>query len=245
MPEFRIEDLKSPESDWTHLLETVSEQKFLINTSIPGRDGRTAEYARGTSERLEIVDDTNDTQFATLFSWKNKNILKRSPEVVVFTPDNKLLYVVDPTESLKPIDTARYEQVRPWDRSESEQVSDYITAWHDVHSFPPRAGNHINLLVDLEENLRKQLETAISQDPLKVRQILEKIVDERMRLKTEWRKWNPDNLNPEDFKDNKVGTIRPPWEFWQKLGLNEIFVRYSDSTDQKPHEEYRKVESIK
>ncbi len=253
-----IETFKTPENDWSKILETVSRQGFLINTSTPrdisdGGGVRSAQYEKNTSERK--FDDSVSKRIqeeALGYTIENKDIFKRTPEAVVFTPDNKLLYIISPGKVLNEAHKKLVGSTPVYELSEKDQVLWHMANWRDIHSFPPRAGNEINLIIDLEKDILDQLEKNVADDPAKIREVLQKIVKERMQLENYWRTWDPDTLTLQDIPTQSCSSeempgsaIRPPWEFWDKLGLNEIFVQYSDSTKGKPHTEYRKIESKK
>lgn len=250
-------DENAAESDWSKVLEAASKQGFYIHTSTPRNvpetnpgGSRTFQYAQNESKGV-YDDEGQGVKESLTYYDNNKEILKHVPEVVIFTPDNKLIYVVSPNDALREIQkkTPNPKPIYEW--PEEEQVLWRMAGWGDIHSSPTRLGNQIQLVMDFEPGLQKQFEENISKDPAKIREFLEKVAKERMHLEDYWREQNPETLKLQDFpttgasswKENPTSSIRPPWEFWEKLGLNEIFIQYSDSTKDKLHTEYRKIEN--
>jgi len=259
MSEFKMEMPKTPESDWLKVLEAVSKQGFAIQTSTPrdvpeGNRGGSRVLTFAQNESKGIHDDSDEGKSsideAIRYYYDNKEIFKRASEVLVFTPNNKLVYMVNPNDATMELVKKALRGKSIYDLPPEEQVPWLMAFWTDIHSFPPRGGNLIRLVMDFEPGLQKQFEANISKDPAKVRELLEKIVKERMLLGDYWREQNPDTLTVEDFpkhatswKEYPSSSIRPPWEFLEKLGLNEMYIQYSDSTKEQPHSEYRKIET--
>ena len=219
------------------LLEAVTNKGFHITTSIPKLGGFvTGEYGAGEQKgkrmdfALNPFDWNNIMKDRPVPVEKMKEVSMQAPEAVYFTPDNKVIYILDGTElNRKRTRNLDFKTLPP-----EEQLLLQLTGWRDLHSFPPRSGNHIQLLIDLKDsNIREQLEKVVSENPLAMREVLKKIIFDRVQLGEEWR----------EDRNGPKGSIRPPWEGWEKMGWNKFYVQYSDSTPEKEHAEYKEIKS--
>ncbi len=251
MTEQTIEFPKTPDSsNWSKLLETITKKRFLIQTSNPLLQGaRWAEYKENSNSGGELrvdgrrIDQRNDPTEG-YFNFKRDDL--ESPEVVIFTKDNKLIYLIDTSVVRK-----KAGEKEAWKLADDERMLDEIAIWIDIHSSIPRSGNMLNLCIDLQDpNLFNEIEKEINSNPEKVREVLESIVFSRMQgLKQNWIKYDLDNL-PNNLQnimslEKKVilGSLRPPYEAWKKLGFTKVGIQHSDSTKENPNFEYRELKN--